>query len=90
MRTEGFTLHWRDGAGRIVGEPVIGWEKDHPVQPTMYFPISPSHPDTSSGDYYLSYEGPRGHRDARYWTISGGMITYYHAEEDAAISASGV
>ena len=88
MKTEGFLLHWRDGQGRIIGEPVIGWSKDHPVNPTMYFPISPANPDTRSGDFYLSYS--RGATEAHYWAISGGMIEYYHNEEDGAIDASGV
>ena len=90
MRTEGFSLYWRDGVGRIIAEPVIGWEKDHPIQPTMYFPVTPAHPDTSTGDYVLGYLGEHGRREPRYWAITGGMITYYHAEEGDAISAAGV
>ena len=87
MRTEGFKLWWRDGSGNLINEPVIGWEKDHPIQPTMYFPISPAKPDTSVGDYALSWDDGN---TIDYWAVTGGIIRYYYHDGDAAFQASGV
>ena len=90
MRSEGFALHWRLPNGEIVGEPVIGWAKDHPINPTMYFPVTPAKPDTSTGEYFLSFRSGRGMVATHYWSVSGGTIDYYHEDYDDAVSNSGV
>ena len=93
MKTEGFLLHWRLPDGRIVSEPLIGWAADKPVNPGMYFPITPSHPDTSVGNYVLAYYGEVGNKRFEppvWWAITDGMIPYYFKDQDTAIDASGV
>ena len=92
MKTDGFSLHWRLSDGRIIGEPVIGWIGDNPINPTSWLPISPVQQDTSVGSYYLRYnsasEGSRA--EVRYWTVKAGVIEYYGEDEDAAIQQSEV
>jgi len=90
METEGFLLHWRLPDGRIVSEPLIGWAADKPINPDMYFPITPSRPDTSTGDYALAYYGKVGSSQPDWWAITGGMITYYFTDQEDAINSSGV
>ena len=86
MKTDGFSLHWRLSDGRIIGEPVIGWIGDNPINPTSWLPISPAQQDTSTGEYYLRYNDA----EVRYWTLVNGVMEYYVEDEEATISASGV
>ena len=92
MKTDGFSLHWRLSDGRIIGEPVIGWIGNNPINPTGWLPISPAKQDTSTGEYYLRYnsasEGARA--EVRYWTVVNGVIEYYVEDEETAIQESGV